>query len=70
MSDRISADRQVEDLVKQHPDLVRFLIAHDLPCVVCGEPFWGTLRELAAQKGWSNEQIASLVEEYNVSHHS
>lgn len=64
MAASFDADRPVDQLVKDFPELVRFLIEHDLPCVVCGEPFWGTLRELAHQKGWSDEQVRRLVEEF------
>ncbi|MBD3403748.1 hypothetical protein GF420_12690 [candidate division GN15 bacterium] len=60
----IDADRPVDQLVDEHPDLVKFLIDHDLPCVVCGEPFWGTLRDLASQKGWSDDEIEQLVREF------
>lgn len=64
----ISRDIPIEDLVKAYPDAVGFLIRHDLPCVVCGEPFWGTLAELAGQKGWDTERIDALVAEFNESH--
>jgi len=56
---------RIDEFVDDHPDLVGFLIIHGLPCVVCGEPFWGTLEELAKQKGWDDERIDSLVQEYN-----
>lgn len=64
MSGTLDPDQPVDQLVKQFPGLVKFLIDHNLPCVVCGEPFWGTLRELAHQKGWSDEQVVRLVEEF------
>ncbi|MCB2231636.1 DUF1858 domain-containing protein [bacterium] len=64
MAASFDADRPVDQLVREFPELVRFLINHNLPCVVCGEPFWGTLRELAHQKGWSDQQVEQLVEEF------
>jgi hypothetical protein len=64
----IDADIKIEDLIRKHPDAVKFLIAHDLPCVVCGEPFWGTLRELCRQKSWDDDRIGALVKEFNESH--
>jgi hypothetical protein len=64
----IYRDIPIEDLIKANPDAVGFLIRHGLPCVVCGEPFWGTLAELAGQKGWDSGRIDALVEEFNRSH--
>lgn len=61
----ISRAGTIDDLRQEHPDLVRFLIEHDLPCVVCGEPFWGTLEELARQKNWDSARIDALVEKFN-----
>jgi len=59
----ITADTKVDQIVKDCPGVVGFLIRQGLPCVVCGEPFWGSLADLARQKKWDNEQINKLVEE-------
>ena len=64
----ITAESRVDEMVEQWPDTVSFLLGHGLPCVVCGEPFWGSLRELCVQKGWSAEKIAELVREFNEGH--
>jgi len=61
----IKADIKIDDLIKRYPDAVGFLIKKGLPCVVCGEPFWGTLADLAGQKGFTTEQIEALVVEFN-----
>ena len=61
----ITADAKVDELVEQYPQTVKFLMRHGLPCVVCGEPFWGSLRELCKQKQWTDEQIEELVREFN-----
>jgi len=42
----ITEDTKIEDLLKTYPSLVRVFIAHGLPCLVCGNPFWGTIGEL------------------------
>jgi hypothetical protein len=63
----ISKDEHIEDLVQRYPDLVGFLISRNLPCVVCGDPFWGTLEELAKSKGFTDQQIDRLVHEINQS---
>jgi len=47
--------------VEAYPATVRFLINQGLPCVVCGEPFWGSVEELASGKGWDDPAIDKLV---------
>ena len=66
--ENIRADQPVEDLIKSHPTLIGFLVHKGLPCVVCGEAFWGTLEELARSRGWSEEQVGALVREFNENH--
>ena len=61
----IRADITIENLIKNHPEAIGFLIRKGLPCVVCGEPFWGTLTELAEGKGFTPGQIEDLVTEFN-----
>jgi len=47
----IHPDIQIEDLVRELPESVRILSRHGIVCIRCGEPYWGTLRELASEKG-------------------
>ena len=55
----------VEDLVEELPDSVLFLRERGLVCILCGEPVWGTLNELAKSKGFTDEQIDEIVEQLN-----
>lgn len=55
----------IEELIDRFPGSVRFLIDQGLPCLVCGEPAWGTLEELARDKGWNDGRIDELVERMN-----
>ena len=57
----VSADTAVEDLLAAWPGIVKFLINEGLPCIVCGEPFWGSLGDLARGKHFSEAQIDELV---------
>ncbi|MFZ5979307.1 MAG: DUF1858 domain-containing protein [Candidatus Zixiibacteriota bacterium] len=63
----IKKDILIEDLVRTYPQAVRFLIENHLPCVVCGEPFWGSLEELARQEDWDDRRIDDLVARFNAS---
>ncbi len=53
----------VEVLVTAHPAAIVFLAERGVLCVVCGEPFWGTLGELIAQKGLDGAQSEQMVKE-------
>lgn len=59
----ITSDISIESLIEINPDAVGILIRNGLPCVVCGELFWGTLEELARQKGWNDNRIEDLMVE-------
>jgi hypothetical protein len=61
----ISRDILIPDLIETYPRAVAFLIEHGLPCVVCGEAFWGSLAELAREKGWDDTRIDALVGTFN-----
>ena len=47
----ITEDILIEDLVRELPRSVRVLSQHNIVCIRCGEPYWGTLKELASEKG-------------------
>ena len=45
----ITENTLIEDVLNGHPALTRVFIEFGLPCLVCGEPFWGTVEELARE---------------------
>jgi methionine synthase II (cobalamin-independent) len=58
----ISKDSDIEDIVNDYPELIRPLRESGLVCIVCGEPVWGTLRELADAKNIQNlDQIIDTM---------
>ncbi|BDX36897.1 hypothetical protein CYCD_02520 [Tenuifilaceae bacterium CYCD] len=61
----ITKDIQIEDLVEQLPQSVSYLRDKGIVCVICGEPVWGSLNDLAKQKGFSDETIKQIVTELN-----
>ncbi len=62
---RVTPDMAVEDLVVRFPKAAGWLSKKGLKVVVCGEPYWGTLRELAAEDGVQEEDLQRLVRELN-----
>ncbi len=61
----ISRRISIEDLVATYPGAVTLLVRHGLPCLVCGEPVWGTFEEVARNNGKTDEEIEQLVAEMN-----
>lgn len=59
--EHITRDTPVEVLVAEHPAAIGFLAEHGILCVVCGDPYWGTLGQLIAQKGLPADQAEALV---------
>ena len=65
MSRTIDRTTSIEDLLVQFPAAVSIMLRNNLACLVCGEPVWGTVEELARTHGWEDENIGSLVRELN-----
>lgn len=61
----ITKDITIEELIDRVPDSVTFLREKGLVCILCGEPVWGTLEELAKSKGFADEQIDEIVTQLN-----
>lgn len=61
----ITKDINIEDLVNQKVDAVRYLADKGIKCIACGEPIWGTLEQAAKEKGFNEEEIADFVRELN-----
>lgn len=62
---RIEPTTTIEDLVEHVPGIVSYLIDQGLPCIVCGQPVWGTLEEMAREKGRSEQEISRLIADMN-----
>ncbi len=59
----ITKDILIEELVNNYPFSVRYLMEKGIRCIMCGEPIWGTLEEAAEEKGFTPEDIDSIVDE-------
>ncbi len=60
--ERITKDMTVEEVVERYPKAVEVFMRFNIPCLVCGEPIWGTLEETARKY---NVRIDELLEELN-----
>ncbi len=59
----INEQTPVEDIVAEHPEATQIFLRWGLPCVTCGEPFWGTIEELAKQNHF--DKTTELLEDLN-----
>jgi len=63
----ITLDTLVEEIVQQHPKAVGWLVHKGIICVVCGEPYWGTLGDLMNRKNTANPEkvLSDLIKFMN-----
>ena len=59
----ITAEISIDDLLDILPEANGYLIEQGIPCLVCGEAFWGSLADLAGKHGV--EDIERIVGELN-----
>ncbi len=43
---KITSETLIEDILQQYPALTKVFIEFGLPCLVCGEAFWGMVADL------------------------
>jgi hybrid cluster-associated redox disulfide protein len=59
----ITKDSTITDVLRGYPSLVGVFISSGLPCLVCGEPFWGTVEELAQKHGVDVDKLVKQLNE-------
>jgi hypothetical protein len=59
----ITAGTSVEELLERYPWANGVMIRLGLPCIRCGEPFWGTLGELVKKYGRDIDEVLTALEE-------
>lgn len=65
MTEYISKNIVIEDLIDKYSFSVQFLMEKGVKCIVCGEPIWGTLEYAAKEKGFTDTEIDQLVNDFN-----
>ena len=61
----ITKEIEIEDLVRELPESVGYLMDKGIRCLRCGEPIWGTLESASKEKGFSDSEIDEFVNELN-----
>jgi len=62
---KIDKEIWIEDLLKKYPQAQKFLSKKGIVCIMCGEPVWGTLGEQMEEKGFSEDEIDTIISELN-----
>lgn len=61
----VDKETQVEELVEAHPEVAGWMTRRGMRCVVCGEPFWGTLEELASDSNLEEKELEKFLVDLN-----
>ncbi|MGD8979469.1 MAG: DUF1858 domain-containing protein [candidate division WOR-3 bacterium] len=59
--DNITAQTHIDQLLTRYPSLSRTFIEFGLPCLVCGEAYWGTIEELARQHDVNVSKLVNVL---------
>ncbi|MBE0431994.1 DUF1858 domain-containing protein [candidate division WOR-3 bacterium] len=57
----ITADTHIDELLVEYPSLSKTFIEFGMPCLVCGEPFWGTIAEMSKQHRTDIEKLVNQL---------
>ena len=61
----ITKEMWVEEILEKYPTAQEFLAKKNIVCVMCGEPVWGSIKELMQDKDFSDEEIDTIIKELN-----
>ena len=53
----------IEDLVREYPEAIKVFTKHKMPCIICGEPLWGTIEENAIRYNVNLKELLKDLEE-------
>ncbi|MFH1011393.1 MAG: DUF1858 domain-containing protein [bacterium] len=59
----ITEKMPVEEILETNPEAAQIFLRWGLPCLTCGEPFWGTIEELAKQ--YHFDKLQDLLADLN-----
>ena len=59
--DRITEDTTIEEILEKFPNTVKIFMDFGIPCLVCGEPLWGTIEETAKKYNVNLEELLNKL---------
>ncbi len=60
----LKPDDLVEDVVREFPKASAFLRGWGIVCIQCGEPSWGTLREVIEEKSQDVTKVLAALNDH------
>lgn len=66
LQSNITKDTLIEDLVREMPEAVDYLMKNGIRCLRCGEPIWGSLESAAKEKGFSDKDVEKFALDLNL----
>lgn len=57
----ITRETTIEEIIEGFPDTVRIFMDYGIPCLVCGEPLWGTIEEKAKKYNVNLEELLNKL---------
>ena len=60
---KITAETVIEDILAEYPALSKVFINFGLPCLVCGEAFWGTVADLVRGRDVDLDKLLKTLNE-------
>jgi len=63
-TEKVHSENLVEDIVNRYPAVVGFLRERGIICIQCGEPAWGSIGDLIAEKGMDVEAVMNELNEF------
>ncbi len=59
---KITEDMTIEDVLDKYPQTVKVFTELQVPCLVCGEPLWDTIKEASERY---NVELSILLKRLN-----
>lgn len=60
---KITKDMTIEEVLEKFPETTKVFIEKNIPCLVCGEPLWGTVEETAQKYGANLDTLLDSLNE-------
>ncbi|MEO0086411.1 MAG: DUF1858 domain-containing protein [candidate division WOR-3 bacterium] len=57
----VDQNTTIEDLLERYPSMAGVFVRLGLPCLVCGEPVWGTVGELCEKHGRNPAEVLAAL---------
>jgi hybrid cluster-associated redox disulfide protein len=54
---KVTGETTIEEILEKFPKTVKIFMDMGIPCLVCGEPLWGTIREAASRYSVDLDEI-------------